>query len=97
MKEIEKDLSLIHHNPSTLEEAKEALLVKNQVIEKLKKLVLSGSIHQNVHDISSAHHTNSYEWDYISSENERLQNKVLIIQAEYDLEKTKSEQLKEVT
>ena len=39
---------------------------------------------------------NTHELDYLRSENERLQNKVLIIQAEYDLEKTKSEQLKDV-
>ena len=39
---------------------------------------------------------NSREFDYLRSENERLQNKVLIIQAEYDLEKTKSDQLKDV-
>ena len=35
------------------------------------------------------------EEEYLKSEKERLENKVLIIQTELDLEKTKSEQLKE--
>jgi len=61
-------------------------------LKNLKKLINFGPHHP---DSTATHHGHSYEWDYISSENERLQNKVLIIQAEYDLEKTKSEQLKE--
>ena len=51
LKEIEKDLSLANSNPSTFEEAKKALVIKNQVIEKLKKVLSFGS-----HPHHSHHH-----------------------------------------
>lgn len=77
------------------------LNMKNQIIEKLQKMIVSSSFHMgspvpNVSDKDINFYANAYEIDYLRSENERLENKVLILQTELDLEKTRSEQLKEV-
>jgi hypothetical protein len=78
------------------------LNLKNQIIDKLQKMIVSSSFHvgsplPNIAEKETPSYHNTYELDYLRSENERLENKVLILQTELDLEKTRSEQLKEVS
>jgi len=87
-KEIEAELKSSEANPSTLDEAKQFLNLKNSVILKLKSYV-------NSLPTSGASADQQNMVDYLKYENERLENKLLLIQTELGVEKTRSEQIKE--
>jgi hypothetical protein len=99
MKEIEKELSVTNGNPNSLDEAKVMLNLKNQIIDKLQKFMTSSNNSFHIQSPFTAYtaekDVNAYEVDYLKSENERLENKVLILQSEFDLERVRSEQLNE--
>ncbi len=82
--------------PSSLEEAKEMISLKNAMILKLKNYIASFSHRPSVsyEGLSSSAQQNLME--YFKHENDRLENKLLLIQTELGVEKTRSEQIKEV-
>jgi len=101
LREIERELALASGNPNSVEEARVIINLQRQIIEKLRGSASYNSFHLNSPSANlmterefSAYVPNT-EAEYLRSEKERLENKVLILQTELDLEKTRSEQLKE--
>jgi kinesin family protein 5 len=103
LREIERELSMATGTPNNFEEAKIMVNLQRQIIDKLQRHVNfnsfqvaspSGNVMMTEREFS-AYVPNNNEAEYLRSEKERLENKVLILQTELDLEKTRSEQLKE--
>lgn len=80
-------------DPSSLEEAKEMISLRNSVIAKMKNYI-ANSLSNNNEELTGAQ--KSY-LEYLKHENDRLENKLLLIQTELGVEKTRSEQIKEVS
>jgi hypothetical protein len=98
LRDIEKELALSSGNPNTIEEAKVIINLQRQIIEKLRgnSSFQIGSPNGNLMtEREFSTYIPNTEAEYLRSEKERLENKVLILQTELDLEKTRSEQLKE--
>jgi kinesin family protein 5 len=102
LRDIEKELALVSGNPNTVEESRVIINLQRKIIDQLR-----GSVSYNSFQVASPsanlvterefsqYVIPSNEAEYLRSEKERLENKVLILQTELDLEKTRSEQLKE--
>ena len=78
---------------STLEEAKQIINLKNLIVLKLKNYVANAL---NVVGTGSGSGDQQNLIDYLKYENDRLESKLLLMQNEVGVEKTRSEQIKEV-
>lgn len=67
--------------------------LRNSVIAKMKNYI-ANSLSNNNEELTGAQ--KSY-LEYLKHENDRLENKLLLIQTELGVEKTRSEQIKEVS
>lgn len=81
--------------PSTVEEAKVLLAVKNSIITKMRNQLASYSSLTMIKEQGSSE-SDQKLIQYLQHENSRLENKLLLLQTELDVEKNKAEQIKEV-
>ena len=79
-------------DPAGLEEAKAFITLKNNVINKLRAQISNLIINKD----SGLNDDNQNVIQYLKYENERLENKLLLLHTELDVEYSRAEQMKDV-
>lgn len=91
MDTLNTDIKSSSADPNSLEEAKQIISLKNTIVLKLKNYTSS-----LMNSASFGPGDQQTLIDYLKYENERLESKLLLIQNELGVEKTRAEQMKEV-
>lgn len=90
-----KELKNASSDPSSLDEAKQVLALKTAIIIKMKSYISNFS-HASATNLGGIQEIHQNLIEYLKCENDRLENKNLVLQSELGVEKTRSEQIKEV-
>lgn len=79
-------------DPAGFEEAKAFISLKNGIIHKMRHYITNLSISKD----SGLHEESQNVIQYLKYENERLENKLLLLNTELDVESSRAEQIKDV-